>query len=125
MAASVTKGSAAGAKIQELIGYYLKLEKDIEESSIALKQKRDGRDKLCKEIIAFCTQKGLRRITLPDGSALTLNKSNKYQSLSFGMLEKTLQEYNKKSAHKIQVKHLLDFIKSQRDVASQLDLRHA
>ena len=111
--------------MRDKIETYLSLEKDIEAISGVLKQRREQKEKIGREICEFCQSKRKSAITLPDGTCLRVCKNTKYQSLSYSMLEENINKFNKSSSQlNIPIKDFMKFIKSQRDSTSNTEIKH-
>ena len=110
--------------IQETIRKYLTIENEIEKLNEILRKKREEQEKMSKMILSFCSENQKGKIILPDGSNLKVCNSTNYQNLSYSMLEKNLNEYNAITNNKLNVKNIIDFIKTQRNSKKTTDIRH-
>ena len=109
--------------MQTTVKQYVMLDDEIEQISELLKTKKLEREMLKQEIVEFCNSHRKSKINLPDGRNLCISKTTSYQNLSYVMLEKSLNDFNKKVYQHIPVKQLIDFLKSVRSSKSTFELR--
>lgn len=110
--------------MQDKVRDYLRLEREIEQINNTLKDKRKQKDSINKEICNFCYTKKTGAIKLPDGSCLKLFNNTRYQSLTYSLLEKNIEKFNKSKNQNIPIKELIKFLKAERESNTVLDLKH-
>jgi hypothetical protein len=110
--------------MQETVHEYLRLEKDIEALNNQLKLLRERREKLGEKIVEFCETKGKNAIKLPDNSILKVYNNTKYQSLTYTMLEKNINNFNNSLSLNIPVNEFMKYLKNKRERSINTEVKH-
>lgn len=110
--------------MKEKVKQYLRIEKEIEALNERLKQQKKEREMIGNEIMKYCQSVSKNQISLPDGSNLKIYNNKTYQSLSYSMLERNLQDFNTKHSLNIPVKQFIDYLKLQRDSKTSMEMRY-
>lgn len=100
---------------------WAQLDNKIRAATAELKTLRTNRDEIGTRVCDTMKQRGIENKKIDTGdSVITLYEKNDYSSLTYGYVEKCLGEIITDKEH---VTHIMNYLKSKREVKKSTDLR--
>lgn len=115
------RSSLDGRSLEQDLRTWAQLDNKIRSATAELKTLRTNRDEIGTRVCETMKQKGIENKKIDTGdSVITLYEKNDYSSLTYGYVEKCLGEI---IADKEHVTHIMNYLKSKREVKKYTDLR--
>lgn len=113
--------NSGSSSLEQDLRTWAQLDNKIRAATAELKTLRTNRDEIGTRVCDTMKQRGIENKKIDTGdSVITLYEKNDYSSLTYGYVEKCLGEIITDKEH---VTHIMNYLKSKREVKKSTDLR--
>jgi hypothetical protein len=113
--------NSGSSSLESDLRTWAQLDNKIRAATAELKTLRTNRDEIGTRVCDTMKQRGIENKKIDTGdSVITLYEKNDYSSLTYGYVEKCLGEIITDKEH---VAHIMNYLKSKREVKKSTDLR--
>ena len=113
--------NSGSSSLEQDLRAWAQLDNKIRAATAELKTLRTNRDEIGTRVCDTMKQRGIENKKIDTGdSVITLYEKNDYSSLTYGYVEKCLGEIITDKEH---VTHIMNYLKSKREVKKSTDLR--